>query len=340
MQYLYFDIECATCKGGKGKICTFGYVLVDENFNIITSEDIIINPGIKRKEYDWYVVKNILAYPVSEIEKHPNFKENYSTIKNLLTNPNHITLGFDVYNDLKYINDECLRCREDEIKIKSYDVQDFYKQFSGNKNSVSLFKLAKELDIDTSDLKEHKSVDDAILTMRVAKIICEKMDTKIFTLFELCDKSIVESNKKPNPEKVFAKKLKKLEDKYPDRKNWEVICLSNTIKPTSIQGRLNLIKQIFKHNYNYTNSTSNCNYFVTGSDNENLFCDKNNEEINKNIKKITIGDLSKMLKTEVDENGECAEEKIIDKNSPIYLAFQKTCKDNGITFEDWLKSLK
>ena len=44
MQYLFFDIECANCDGGNGKICSFGYVLTDENFNEIEKEDIIIDP--------------------------------------------------------------------------------------------------------------------------------------------------------------------------------------------------------------------------------------------------------------------------------------------------------
>ena len=42
MKYLFFDIECANCFEGKGKICEFGYVLTDEAFNEIESKEIII----------------------------------------------------------------------------------------------------------------------------------------------------------------------------------------------------------------------------------------------------------------------------------------------------------
>ena len=35
MKYLFFDCEFATSKGGNEKICEFGFVMVDENFNII-----------------------------------------------------------------------------------------------------------------------------------------------------------------------------------------------------------------------------------------------------------------------------------------------------------------
>ena len=37
MKYLFFDIECAD--GGKATICSFGYVITDENFKILRRED-------------------------------------------------------------------------------------------------------------------------------------------------------------------------------------------------------------------------------------------------------------------------------------------------------------
>jgi hypothetical protein len=43
MDYIFFDIECANCFGGRGKICSFGYVITDENFNIRQKNDLIIN---------------------------------------------------------------------------------------------------------------------------------------------------------------------------------------------------------------------------------------------------------------------------------------------------------
>lgn len=29
MNYLFFDIECSNCFGGRGKICEFGYMLTN-----------------------------------------------------------------------------------------------------------------------------------------------------------------------------------------------------------------------------------------------------------------------------------------------------------------------
>ena len=46
MNYLFFDIECANCDNGNGKICSFGYVLTDTDFNILEYTDLIIDPTI------------------------------------------------------------------------------------------------------------------------------------------------------------------------------------------------------------------------------------------------------------------------------------------------------
>lgn len=50
MNYLFFDIECANCFEGKAKICEFGYVLINEQFEIIKKELFLINPkeSVKR----------------------------------------------------------------------------------------------------------------------------------------------------------------------------------------------------------------------------------------------------------------------------------------------------
>ena len=45
MKYLFFDIECSNCFNGVGKMCEFGYVLVDENLQVITADDIPMSPG-------------------------------------------------------------------------------------------------------------------------------------------------------------------------------------------------------------------------------------------------------------------------------------------------------
>ena len=43
MKYLFFDIECANCYQNCAKIFSLGYVVTDENFNILhDKEDVLI----------------------------------------------------------------------------------------------------------------------------------------------------------------------------------------------------------------------------------------------------------------------------------------------------------
>lgn len=174
MQYLFFDLECASCRGGKGKICSFGYVLTNKNFKILKKEDIVINPNISRDMYDDYVVKNILTYSISDIEKHEKFNSAYGKICKLLTDKSTIVCGFGLDNDLKHIADECERYDLDVPKLRCFDVQEFYKNYSGEENKTKLSKLVTALNIDVSMFKEHNSRDDAEMTMLVMKKICKK----------------------------------------------------------------------------------------------------------------------------------------------------------------------
>ena len=66
MKYLFFDLEYATSKGGKIKICEFGYVLTNEKFEILNKSNFIIDPYINKSDWDWRVVKKILTRKVKE----------------------------------------------------------------------------------------------------------------------------------------------------------------------------------------------------------------------------------------------------------------------------------
>ena len=80
MKYLFFDIECANCNDRRGKIYSFGYIIADEGLNVIEDEkDIVMNPDVDK--WDWYVLKNILAYSKKEVERKSKFNKHYNKIK-------------------------------------------------------------------------------------------------------------------------------------------------------------------------------------------------------------------------------------------------------------------
>lgn len=341
MNYLFFDIEC--CDGKH--ICSFGYVIINEKFEILQKGDIVINPQWRFKlGRDGFDPRIHLAYTEETFKKQKSFPYFYNEIKDLLTRPNQILLGHSVTSDLQYLKIACERCDNcPEIKIDVYDTQDFYYQLNNKYKTRSLDNIVKDLNIDISNLQEHKSCDDAEISMLVTKEICNKLNITIGELLELCDNSKRNSDKKELSDRAlkrkFSRDLKKIAGKYPERFSWKSICLSDTIKETNYESRIDLIKEIFKNGYNYTCKASECDYFVIGNGYgaRDLSCDHHIEDDNKAIKKITLDELSKMLGVKVNGYGELIDENIY--SNTLFNVLQEALKKKGISYEDYIKQL-
>lgn len=296
---LFFDIECANCFDGKGKICSIGYVLTDDRFNIIMKFDLLLNP---KTQWDYYVAKNLLGYKKEEFKGKPTFIDEYSSIKRILTNPDHLIFGFDVKNDFKYINDECERYGLEKINAASYDIQDFCKQYKNNRSKKGLTSIAAELEIDISAFNPHISRDDAEISMLIMKSICERMELSAEDLAGLCEKSTVDAlnieryvgNESRAALREFNKELSKITNACIDQETWKKVCFSDTIPLDS--SLLTVVKSMIQAKLNFTNKVSECNYFVRGK-----AAGKRDKsyEINvadsKDIKGITMDELIGML---------------------------------------------
>jgi len=179
MKYLFFDIEGACPK--LSTIATLGYVLTDESFNILSREDILMNPDSK---YDWYVVKHLLSYTKAELAKEPKFSGRYEKIKSLLENEETIVCGYSIVNDLKYLNSECKRYSLPSLSFSFLDVQTLADKFFESKNQIGIERAYAMLEI-SDEILLHRSDEDALAAMKVAKKLCEKTG---LTLPELSEK--------------------------------------------------------------------------------------------------------------------------------------------------------
>ena len=85
MTNLFFDIECANNFDGVGKICSFGYALCGQDFSLIESDDLLMNPDAP---FDWYLFKKNsrchLAYTREEYNRNPKFPHHYPKISSLV----------------------------------------------------------------------------------------------------------------------------------------------------------------------------------------------------------------------------------------------------------------
>lgn len=172
MNLVFFDIECASVRKKIAKICAFGYVICDENFNILKKEDILINPRGKFRLTDRKGDKGIvLPYAYEEFVNYPTFSKVYGYIKELLEDKNNLVLGHATINDVKYLNLETQRFRLPSFRFSFSDSQLIYMTYiSDYSHQFGLEHIAKDLGV---DFVPHRAADDAYATMRVVEAMCK-----------------------------------------------------------------------------------------------------------------------------------------------------------------------
>lgn len=191
MRYLSFDIECANCFEGTGKICEFGYVITDEKFNILDRKIYLINPN---DQFDWYVTKKLLSYKKSEYLASPDYRIVYNQIRRLFNEKDIFIIGHTINKDAKYLNDESKRYNLPFLNYKFFDVKQIYKYFIGRSGKAfGVSDMCKDLDIELPE-HEHKSDDDAYAALMILKEICSRTELSVKDIIDKCEKCKGETN--------------------------------------------------------------------------------------------------------------------------------------------------
>lgn len=171
--FVFFDCECANTFEGVGKICSLGYVICDDDLNIIESEDVVMNPEC---DFDWYLLSGKgdikLAYSKDYFRIKPNYESYYKDIKKLFTTGNRYIAGFAVSNDVGFVNDACERYELPYIQFRAFDLERYLERKYEKKQK--LVEWAEEFGVNVSKYQSHKSEDDAIMTMLCLKAECMK----------------------------------------------------------------------------------------------------------------------------------------------------------------------
>ena len=187
MNYIFFDIECANCTNGQAKICSFGYVITDTDFNVLEKTDLIVNPrapfmlsGRKNRPY----IK--LAYDSKDFRSAPDFRRVYEDVDDLLSRTDCLIFGYAADNDAAYLKSEFLRYHLPCIDFTYYDLQKllrFVRPDLGS-NQISLSTAAALFMGEEVHQDIHKSDDDAYLTMQVLKGLCRETRLPAVKLLE------------------------------------------------------------------------------------------------------------------------------------------------------------
>ena len=168
LKLLFFDMEFANGKI-PGSVFSFGYVVTDEEFNILSGPaDICINPDC---EWNEYVAKNILAYPMETIEASPLFPACYEEIKALLVDAD-IAVGFSVSNDNSALRRVCERYELSPIFYSWFDMEKLCRVAEKHRKAHGLAGCVTAW-CGQAPENQHRSDGDALATMHLMRAICE-----------------------------------------------------------------------------------------------------------------------------------------------------------------------
>ena len=280
MKYLAFDIEAAN--GYKlSSICSIGIVIADEQFNILSRQNIWINPKTKynlngtRKNVgiDLHLDKNLL-------DNSPDFSQVYNKIQSLLTDPNYMVLGHAVDADVRMLNAACKRYNLPSLNFNFICSQLLYKLYKGEKDVKALGKIANVIGV---TFEEHNSEEDALMSMLTLKYLVQESGLTVEQLlkkyhirigsnvdFELTRSVTLDGqlSKKHLTQiavekiKEYAKTVKKSSNIYKDK----VFCLARSLEVGGTEQLYKVVQAIVAGGGKYSSKLVKCNVYVKGED--------------------------------------------------------------------------
>lgn len=332
MKYLFFDLEYASQKGGTSKICEFGYVVTDENFNILEKDNLIINPNIYRYEWDYRVLRKILTRRMKEYEESLTFDKYYEKILQLIKSADYV-IGHSMDGDSKALNEDCQRYNLPSVDYVFYDIKIFYKAYKNIKKDVSVTNIMKDLNAQ-GDEKEHDAEADAYNTMADLKKMLDQLNLPLSDLIVLCPEarnknenyeveSIVINNlireeefqkletddgnntlkRYSNNGRLFLQFLDNVQptEKCPQDLKGQTISISINYEENHFRQMLNLVQMICNHGGKYVMRASNGTIFIPypmlNEDGTERYCSKAKyvKEANENGANIKIIPLNEFL---------------------------------------------
>lgn len=274
-KYLFFDIECSNSYVECSKICSFGYVLTDRDFNIIKEEDIFINPSGQFNLRGRKNQPNLeLKYSEEFFRNHEKFPFYYETIKDLLEDKDTIVVGYSTDNDVRYILTELLYYELEPINFKYYDIQEIFDDEFNFLSSTSLSNASELLGLSKQD-DAHDSLSDAKSTMNICKKVCDELKTNFIDLLKRYEPGEFKDyrllSEVDEPIRVISSfRLFKYYIVQPGKPNSYVnkrqFCFSKILEDSNPVRLLNLYKKVADAGGIYNSLVSECDFFISCDD--------------------------------------------------------------------------
>ena len=152
-------------------ICSIGVVIADEHFNILSRENIWINPKTKYNLNGTRANVGIdLHLDKALLDASPDFSKVYARIAAMLTDPQYVVLGHAVDSDVRMLNKACERYRLPSINFEFICSQLLYRLYKEEKEVKALNKIADELGV---TFQQHNSEEDAYVSLLTLKYLVE-----------------------------------------------------------------------------------------------------------------------------------------------------------------------
>lgn len=309
MKYLAFDIEAAN--GYKlSSVCSIGVVIADEHFNVVSRENIWINPKTK---YNLNGTRDNVGIDLhldkALLDASPDFSQVYHKIRALLTDKQYVVLGHAVDSDVRMLNAACVRYRLPSINFEFICSQLLYKLYRAEKDVKGLNKIANDLGI---TFHQHNSEEDAYVSLLTLKFLIEDSG---LTLDELLAKYHVRKgsnyefeltrpvsllgqvSKKKHTQvaiakiKEYAGKVKKTSSEYKD----VAFCLARSLELSDSDELYAVVSAIVSRGGRYVSKLFKGNYYILPHEasEQDVTREKRVDELCEQglIKKVTISDI-------------------------------------------------
>ena len=300
MKILSYDIESTTGSHSDASMCTFGYCIADEKFNIIEQRDIVMRPYTKR-----YESRIKLHYDKSFIKAQEPFPFWYDEIKNLFASCD-LVIGFSVSNDVDFLNNACQVYKLDKITYDFVDVQLLHKTIYKKQNMCGLESVANDFQI---EYLAHRSDEDARVTLLVLKKMIDELGlcvNDVLKKFHItpgvnnqietvpCTNGTYTKKEINYLINLFIEKNYRHSRRYKGGLSFKSFAFSDEIRYGDIDLYRKIIKKIYDLN-GRVGQIENSNHFVTK---EGVLTDKESKSLalrNEGRKRITAITLEKAL---------------------------------------------
>ena len=203
IKLLFFDMEFANGRV-VGSVYSFGYLITDENFRILTPPtDLLINPAC---EWNEYVETHILGYPKEVIEAAPEFPSVYDEICGLFSSVD-LAVGFSLNNDIRALRADCERYALTPLEYSWLDLERLCKRLDVHREAHGLEGCFAAWCGEPIPAGRHKSDVDAHMTASLLGAICRQLHVDVTMLsvaYPTCvgrAEAVLKPTKKKNEEK-------------------------------------------------------------------------------------------------------------------------------------------